>query len=682
MANSVIARLAVHLGLETATFTSGSQKAKKEVGSLEKTITKAGSAIKGAIVGMLGAFAVDQIVRVTARALEFTAAIKQQAMEAGVTTAALQQLRYAGLQVGLTNNQITDGLKELTQKIGEAATGSKSAIAAFDDYGVSIRDANGHVKNAADVLPEVSDAFKALKSPAEQAAFAAKLFGEDLGPKMVPLLNQGSRAIDEYRDAAQQLGLVLTDAQIEKAAEAEKRMKALTAVLEVKIASAVSENADAILELADALEKLIKFAGDAAKAWRYFSNLDWSPSAPALTTQLQRMQMRDLGPGVELTDSAKAAIEVRKSAAFLRPSGGSLLMAPPKSSPASLSQSPWGPLVARPGLTRAVGGLDFGGTDLSKVMPGAGSAGWMQAANDTFGNIAKLSGEVAQKNEEARKALGEMASVHGPRLADELKKLTPELESLRAATQNILDRLFPDEAEVRRYGEELATLTAAMKAGQLSTEDYAKAVNALRREFNGFADLIANNQEIVSTGIGPTVDDALDSANASWDRFTKRLMNNSQDSRVAIAQTFEGLAQDVLSSLNNLSNSIRGGSFLDILSGVISLGLSLGKAGLFGKSVQGSLNKIPAYAGGTDWHPGGIALVGEDGPELVNMPRGASVTPNNDIRGLGGNVYHISGNLLTPEFWAMIQRGDVAAAQAGASGGVSQIQRRGSRRLA
>ena len=37
---------------------------------------------------------------------------------------------------------------------------------------------------------------------------------------------------------------------------------------------------------------------------------------------------------------------------------------------------------------------------------------------------------------------------------------------------------------------------------------------------------------------------------------------------------------------------------------------------------------IPRYAGGTNFHPGGPAIVGERGPEMVNLPRGSSVTPN------------------------------------------------------
>jgi len=39
-------------------------------------------------------------------------------------------------------------------------------------------------------------------------------------------------------------------------------------------------------------------------------------------------------------------------------------------------------------------------------------------------------------------------------------------------------------------------------------------------------------------------------------------------------------------------------------------------------------NQLPSYASGTHFAPGGMALVGEMGPELVNLPRGSQVIPD------------------------------------------------------
>jgi TP901 family phage tail tape measure protein len=48
-------------------------------------------------------------------------------------------------------------------------------------------------------------------------------------------------------------------------------------------------------------------------------------------------------------------------------------------------------------------------------------------------------------------------------------------------------------------------------------------------------------------------------------------------------------------------------------------------------SVAGAAAGIPAHASGTDFAPGGLSLVGEQGPELMYIPRGAQIIPNNKI---------------------------------------------------
>jgi len=55
-------------------------------------------------------------------------------------------------------------------------------------------------------------------------------------------------------------------------------------------------------------------------------------------------------------------------------------------------------------------------------------------------------------------------------------------------------------------------------------------------------------------------------------------------------------------------------------------------------AIKKSKPVAPAFARGTDFAPGGEALVGEEGPELISLPRGSSVTPNNQLRGAGSGV--------------------------------------------
>lgn len=50
-------------------------------------------------------------------------------------------------------------------------------------------------------------------------------------------------------------------------------------------------------------------------------------------------------------------------------------------------------------------------------------------------------------------------------------------------------------------------------------------------------------------------------------------------------------------------------------------------------SLFGGIFKLFGFADGTAFSPGGVALVGERGPELVNLPRGSQVVPNHRMQG-------------------------------------------------
>ena len=58
--------------------------------------------------------------------------------------------------------------------------------------------------------------------------------------------------------------------------------------------------------------------------------------------------------------------------------------------------------------------------------------------------------------------------------------------------------------------------------------------------------------------------------------------------------------------------------------------------------VQALLGEMPGYASGTLFHPGGMAVVGERGPELLTLPRGAQVVPNDFLGLLSGGA--LAGN--------------------------------------
>lgn len=101
-----------------------------------------------------------------------------------------------------------------------------------------------------------------------------------------------------------------------------------------------------------------------------------------------------------------------------------------------------------------------------------------------------------------------------------------------------------------------------------------------------------------------------------------------------MSETVGQLSDDISSLFQSVL--IQGANFKESLRNL------LGSVGgrLLDSGINGLLGLIPGFAGGTNYAPGGLAMVGERGPELVNLPRGSQVIPNHKLGG-GGQVINI-----------------------------------------
>lgn len=100
----------------------------------------------------------------------------------------------------------------------------------------------------------------------------------------------------------------------------------------------------------------------------------------------------------------------------------------------------------------------------------------------------------------------------------------------------------------------------------------------------------------------------------------------------SIGNFFKGMVNGVIKGLNVLIGGLNKLNF-DVPDWVPLLG---------GKKFGFDIPKIPMLAKGTDYFKGGLAIVGEMGPELVRMPRGAQVKNNKETKDmLGGFTINI-----------------------------------------
>lgn len=255
MAGEQIGSLFTSLTLESQSFfvdlARVGKRTQQEVAGIQRSLNGITTGFKS-MFALIGGGA---LVSAGKRALDYAGSLGEVSQQLGVTSRDLQVFRYIGSQVGVEQAEMDKGLQRLTRTMGEADAGSKKQATAFRELGVAVRDVNGRVLTAGEVMPRLADAFAQIKDPATRARLETQLFGK-AGQQLDPLLTQGSKGVEALTKRADELGIVLGDDLVKKADDASDRLTELTTQLESKFAHVVADNADGILAFADAFATL------------------------------------------------------------------------------------------------------------------------------------------------------------------------------------------------------------------------------------------------------------------------------------------------------------------------------------------------------------------------------------------------------------------------------------------
>lgn len=114
---------------------------------------------------------------------------------AGVSTASLQQLAYAGKFSNLSMDDMAHSLQVLALHMNEARKGGEAG-AAFQHLGVRVTDATGKLRKGDEVLFDLAEKFKAMPDGAEKTALAMQVLGKS-GAHLIPFLNEGKEGLQE-----------------------------------------------------------------------------------------------------------------------------------------------------------------------------------------------------------------------------------------------------------------------------------------------------------------------------------------------------------------------------------------------------------------------------------------------------------------------------------------------------
>lgn len=240
----------------------GMQKSMNSMGSLNTTSVK----IAGGFVALAVAIAKVEkaLIQMTSESAEAADDIVTLSSVTGMSTDSIQELNYMADLTDVSLDRIRDSLKETTNKMQEAATGTGDAYEAYNKLGVKITDVDGQLRSAEDVFYDTIDALGEMKNKTERDALAMDLMSES-AQELNPLIEIGSDGLKQYAQEAHSMGYVLDNEALTALTEVDDAYQRLQKSQEGAKNQLSAEFAPYLTEFYEKITKLIKDGGQALK---------------------------------------------------------------------------------------------------------------------------------------------------------------------------------------------------------------------------------------------------------------------------------------------------------------------------------------------------------------------------------------------------------------------------------
>ena len=129
----------------------------------------------------------------------------------GIASDDLAKFRYIAQLSGSSAEQMDAGLRVLNKNIANSAAGkNKDFLKMLEKLNISFKNADGSIKTAAQLMPELAEAMKSQTTQAQKAYIAQTAFGKS-GADLIQTLERGKEGFAELSKDAEKYGLVIGD---------------------------------------------------------------------------------------------------------------------------------------------------------------------------------------------------------------------------------------------------------------------------------------------------------------------------------------------------------------------------------------------------------------------------------------------------------------------------------------
>ena len=154
------------------------------------------------VLGAVGiTIGTQQLLAFGNAALQASLNIERQANTLGLTAEQFQRIAFAFRQFGADEADVSDVFITLTDRADDAKSGMQSFIDDFKLIGVEVDDLRG--KNPQQLFTLFADAIGQAGSRNQQLTAAARILGDDLARRILPLIRNGAGAVRALGEEAQ-----------------------------------------------------------------------------------------------------------------------------------------------------------------------------------------------------------------------------------------------------------------------------------------------------------------------------------------------------------------------------------------------------------------------------------------------------------------------------------------------
>lgn len=210
----------IGLDVDDASFNEAEQSVKdvtKVMAGLITVAASAATAVTGAAYAMVNDFA------------NTATEIDQLTKRLNVNAEAFQATAFAAKSFGIEQDQLADGMKELSMRAGEFALDGKANADAFGEIGITQAQVKQYGNNIEGLFRLVRNKLSEVKEQGKRQFLADALFGGGLADVGGEFFSQTSEKIAALQKQARESGLVISQENLDMAREYTSEMDSLQA---------------------------------------------------------------------------------------------------------------------------------------------------------------------------------------------------------------------------------------------------------------------------------------------------------------------------------------------------------------------------------------------------------------------------------------------------------------------